>query len=352
MNQLFEATAESRGYRRERTYENGAVLYARTQDFKAYLLIYFEDRQNTLPDLNWMTWVRNDSFRLFSEMNYSEINCLTIMWTPRIGQLSMLARSMVPIWFVDMNRLQLVIFDNQPSDFDGMRMAIQQQLDRGIQAWKAQPAGQYTGYPRPGHQNAAAFIRNRGVCNLLMIGGNIAVFIVLSIMGSTTNTMFMVTHGAMYVPWVLEQGMWYTVFTSMFLHFGISHLANNMIVLYIVGDNLERAVGHWKYLVIYLAGGLCGNLLSLANSMRTQDYAVSAGASGAIFAVIGALLYIVIRNKGRLEDLSSLQLLLIIACTLYCGFVNTGIDNAAHIGGLIGGIVLGTILYHKKSKQR
>ena len=103
MNQLFEATAESRGYRRERTYENGAVLYARTQDFKAYLLIYFEDRQNTLPDLNWMTWVRNDSFRLFSEMNYSEINCLTIMWTPRIGQLSMLARSMVPIWFVDMD---------------------------------------------------------------------------------------------------------------------------------------------------------------------------------------------------------------------------------------------------------
>jgi len=351
MNQLFEASAASRGYRRERTYENGAVLYARVQDFKVHLLLYFEERPGVTLDLNWMMRVRDDAFRFFSGMNYSEINCLTVFWTPRIGQVSSLARSMAPIWFVDTNRLQLVIFDNQPSDFDGFRMALQQSLDRGIRAWNERSVQQNAGNQMAGRRNAAAFIKSRGICNLLMIGTNIVVFIILGIMGSTTNTMFMVTHGAMYVPWVIERGMWYTVFTSMFLHFGFSHLANNMIVLYIVGDNLERAVGHWKYLVIYLAGGLCGNLLSLENSLRTEDYAVSAGASGAIFAVIGALLYIVIRNKGRLEDLSSMQLLLIIGCTLYCGFVNTGIDNAAHIGGLLGGIVLGIILYHKKRKQ-
>ena len=133
----------------------------------------------------------------------------------------------------------------------------------------------------------------------------------------------------------------------MFLHFGYTHLFNNMIVLFVLGNTLERTVGGGKYLVIYFGGGIAGNLLSLYTSLKIMDNAVSAGASGAIFAVVGALLYILIRNKGKLAELNVVSLLLMVGVTLYYGFVNTGIDNSAHIGGLIGGFVLGALLYRK-----
>ena len=79
---------------------------------------------------------------------------------------------------------------------------------------------------------------------------------------------------------------------------------------------------------------------------------VSAGASGAIFGVIGGLLYAVAVNKGRLEDLSTRQLVVMIAFSLYFGFTSVGIDNAAHISGLVLGILFGGILYRKPRKKK
>ena len=77
---------------------------------------------------------------------------------------------------------------------------------------------------------------------------------------------------------------------------------------------------------------------------------VSAGASGAIFGVVGGLIYVVGVNRGRLEDLSSVQLLILAAITLYLGFTSTGVDNAAHVGGLVIGIFLGLLFYRSPGK--
>lgn len=83
-----------------------------------------------------------------------------------------------------------------------------------------------------------------------------------------------------------------------------------------------------------------------------QDYAVSGGASGAIFGVIGALIYIVARNRGRLEDLTSRRLVFMAILSLYYGFTSVGVDNAAHVGGIIGGFLLAVVLYRKKPAER
>ena len=79
---------------------------------------------------------------------------------------------------------------------------------------------------------------------------------------------------------------------------------------------------------------------------------VSAGASGAIFGVIGGLLYAVAVNRGQLEDLSTRQLVVVILCSLYFGFTSTGVDNAAHIAGLIIGIIMGVVLYRRPRNGR
>ena len=193
--------------------------------------------------------------------------------------------------------------------------------------------------------------RRPAYINGVLIAVNILYFFWLEFHGSTENAAFMVEHGAMYVPLVVREGEYYRLLTAVFMHFGISHLVNNMVILFVLGDNLERALGKVKYLVFYLICGVGANVFSMVVSIREYELAVSAGASGAIFGVIGGLLYVVIRNRGRLEDLSTRQLALFVACSLYFGFTSTGIDNAAHVGGLVLGFLLAAIFYKNPGRR-
>ncbi len=194
--------------------------------------------------------------------------------------------------------------------------------------------------------------QKKAVCTIGLISVNVAVFLWLSFFGITEDAEFMAEHGAMYVPLMISQGSYYRLVTSMFLHFGISHLTNNMLTLGLLGWQLELEVGPLKYLLIYFGSGIGGNLLSLLLDLQLHDYAVSAGASGAIFGIIGALLYIAVRNHGRIGSLSGRGIVFMILLSLYYGFTSNGIDNAAHIGGLCAGFLLGILLYRKRHRKR
>lgn len=186
---------------------------------------------------------------------------------------------------------------------------------------------------------------------LLIAAVNVAVFLYLTLGGPTEDGEYMLEHGAMYVPWLLEYGEYYRLFTSLFLHFGFPHLFNNMIMLLMVGWNLELEMGTIRFLITYLVSGLAGNILSAWLDIRAGEYAVSAGASGAVFGITGALLYVVIRNHGRLRDISGRGMLFMVVICLYYGFSSTGVDNAAHVGGLAAGFLCGILLYWKRQRK-
>lgn len=183
----------------------------------------------------------------------------------------------------------------------------------------------------------------------ILIAVNVIYFLYLEIAGSSEDILFMLDHGAMYTPAVLIGKEYYRLLTAMFMHFGIDHIINNMIVLFALGDNLERALGHIKYLIFYLICGIGSNAISMILS-GVESGAVSAGASGAIFGIVGGLLYAVSINRGRLEDLSTRQLVVMIALSLYLGFTESGVDNVAHISGLLLGIIFGIVLYRKPKR--
>lgn len=196
-----------------------------------------------------------------------------------------------------------------------------------------------------------AYGRKRAWVNGGLIALNIAYFLYLEIVGSSEDTMLMLQHGAMFAPFVVDGGEYYRLLTSIFMHFGIRHIANNMLVLFILGDNMERALGSIKYLIFYLLCGVGANIVSMYLGMNDPVQAVGAGASGAIFGVIGGLLYAVLVNKGRLEDLSTRQLVGVIVFSLYFGFTSTGVDNVAHVAGLVIGIILAAVMYRKPKKS-
>lgn len=188
--------------------------------------------------------------------------------------------------------------------------------------------------------------------NTTLAALNVVVFFILDIMGDTEDAVFMLAHGAMYPYAVLMDGQWYRLLTSAFLHFGFHHLVNNMVMLVCLGSYLERALGKVKYIIFYFVAAVGSSLVSLGIMLYTGNIAVSAGASGAIFGIIGALLYMLIRNRGRFADLTMVRFLLMIGLSLYYGFSSTGVDNAAHVGGLVIGFVSGMILYRKDRHYR
>ena len=105
--------------------------------------------------------------------------------------------------------------------------------------------------------------RPRAWINGTLIILNILYFLYLELTGSTQDTYFMLEHGAMYGPLILRGHEYYRLLTSIFMHFGIDHIVNNMLVLFVLGDNLERALGKVKYLIFYLSCGVLANVVSL-----------------------------------------------------------------------------------------
>ena len=193
--------------------------------------------------------------------------------------------------------------------------------------------------------------QKKPICTTALVIINVAVFLGLSLIGMTEDSEFMMEHGAMYVPYLMEGQRYYTIFTSIFLHFGFSHLMNNMIMLLVIGYNLEPEIGKLRFLIIYFGSGVIGNMVSAGCDISRGSYAVSAGASGAIFGIVGALLYVVIRNHGRLGEISTRGLVLMAGLSLYYGFTAQGVDNAAHVGGLVSGFLLAVLTYWKRKSK-
>lgn len=187
----------------------------------------------------------------------------------------------------------------------------------------------------------------------ILVAINVIVFILLSFGGMTEDAYYMYEKGAMYVPAVIYDQEYYRIFTSMFMHFGFEHLLNNMVSLIVIGKYVEPLVGKIKFLFIYLLSGIGGNILSFVLECYTKDYAVSAGASGAVFGLTGALLCLVILNHGRIGTITRQGMIVMVALSLYNGFASPGVDNAAHVGGLIVGfLATGLFCWKFYRKQR
>lgn len=184
----------------------------------------------------------------------------------------------------------------------------------------------------------------KAVITTTLIGINAVIFVILMFLGKTEDTKFILEHGAMYEPYVIQGHEYYRLVTSMFLHFGIDHLMNNLIMLGALGWNLELEIGKIKFLAIYLLSGIGGNLCSMFVNQLEGTAVVSAGASGAVFGLMGALVCAAIQRKGYVGRLDKRGLILMVVLSLYFGLTSSGVDNVAHIGGLVCGFLLQIIL--------
>ena len=150
----------------------------------------------------------------------------------------------------------------------------------------------------------------------------------------------------------LEDGEYYRVLTAAFLHFSMSHLMSNMLILALLGYRLEGILGHVPYLILYLVSGVGANLLTALSYWTQGQYQVlSAGASGAIFGVSGGMFAVALAGREA-EGITFQQMLALIGLTLLSGYFSAEVNNLAHVSGLIFGILLGIAFYWTGRRRR
>jgi membrane associated rhomboid family serine protease len=179
---------------------------------------------------------------------------------------------------------------------------------------------------------------------LALLAINIAAAIAVTGLAAQPSASALIRAGALFRP-AVQAGEWWRAFTAMFLHGDWVHLGLNMYVLYLLGRFAEDVLGPLRFFVIYVAGGLAG---WVASTLALQQVGLSVGASGAIMGLLGAIIVLLIVRRGTWPEAwrrSLLWTMLVVgALQIYAGFQLPIMDNAAHMGGLVGGAVAALLI--------
>lgn len=225
---------------------------------------------------------------------------------------------------------------NNPNDTDNSSRRLHP-LERGYAAPTAEPE-----QTAPRERLVFNMEPASPVITYALIAINIVIFVLGSLSLELQELLFL--GGWNDALAVFNEGEYYRLFSAMFLHAGIGHLFFNMYGLYILGIETEQMYGRWHYLVIYFLGGVSGSVLSAALG---NPQVPSVGASGAVFALLGTQVLYFYRHRATLGSYGQgvlRQYVILLGINLVLGFTIARIDNLGHIGGLIGGAILGWLL--------
>lgn len=167
----------------------------------------------------------------------------------------------------------------------------------------------------------------------------IAYFIVMSLNGGTTDNRTLVEFGAFFPPFIREYNQYYRFITSIFIHIGIMHLYFNSYALYVFGTQIEKLMGTKKYIAFFLLSGIGGNVITYIFNFKS----ISAGASGSLFGILGAFLYLIRHHSNMISPEGRKSILSILGINLVITLIIPNISITAHFGGLAIGYLLSYI---------
>lgn len=315
------------------------IFYCRRETQGMNVLYVIDYRQGLYISKDQYVHLKEKIFQFFQNKGEQEIHVMTLVLCTDTEKARKLCENDSLCWVIDAQAYRLLIHETQAADFYGWKDLLEEYL---------------FSLARERHEEAKPVgvadekrIYALSWANIILVAVNVIVFLICTFTGK-----LLYNRGALSVEEVLVNGEFYRLFTSMFLHWNVEHLFSNMIVLYYVGAIVERELGTLPYTALYLLSGLMGNLFSIGYEWFVNLYGSSAGASGAVFGVEGALLFLVMIRRGRLESMTLGRVAFAVAFSLYCGFTSAGVNNAAHVGGvLMGFTAAAAIVGCRKARQ-
>ncbi|MGN0152203.1 MAG: rhomboid family intramembrane serine protease [Wujia sp.] len=266
----------------------------------------------------------------FEDNAYLKIEMLMIVSTEDIITTREKLSGHKNYWLIDTNKDMLIIYENQPSDFIGIR--------RPLENWL------YAGKTAGVFQKRNITVRDFLTVTNLTVLINILVYIIAASGGDMLNPNYLVRCGGLIAP--IPDGEYYRLFICIFLHAGVMHLAQNMLFLYIIGNDVEKFMGKTAFLCIYLGGGLISSIFTLIYYINQHVYStVSVGASGACLALLGAMIVMAIADTEVKRKISLPGIIICAIMALTEGLSNENINNIAHFGGMVAGIMIAFIIF-------
>ena len=179
--------------------------------------------------------------------------------------------------------------------------------------------------------------------NLPIVCGTLVVINVIVYLICTFTGDLLYNIGELDAVAVLRYGEYGRILSSTFLHAGIEHLFNNMVILFFLGAMIEKVTGHLQFLILYLLSGIGANICSLIYKVIAMER---------IFGLDGVLLAWILLDRRSMPDVTPKRVILMIALSLYNGFTAQNVDNAAHVGGLLTGFLAGALLCMIRKQKR
>ncbi len=305
-------------------------FYCRREVQGITVLHVIDYRQGLYISTDQYTHLKEQIEAFFRDRGEREVHVMTLILSEDTEKAKKLCGGDGFCWVIDSREYRLLIHETQAADFYGWKDILEEFLF-SLAREGAAATGEKAAPKKRVDWRALSWV------NIILVALNVIIFLICTFTGD-----LLYNKGAFQLR-ALWQGEWYRLFTSMFLHWNVEHLFSNMIVLYYVGAIVERRLGAVSYTALYVLSGLAGNIFSMGYELFTNAYGSSAGASGAVFGVEGALLFLVMAHRGKLEYMTAGRVAFAIAFSLYCGFTSPGVNNAAHVGGVLMGFATAAV---------
>ena len=359
MKEQLEQLLVNIGYHKIKSNLPEFTAYFETGSSYVNVILLVEDNPKLIITARHLAASKESVKKTFESKGFSDVHVLALIMGNDMLKAKALGTEDSFCWVIHTELKKLVIYENQTPDFYGLKNKLEEWLNKDLNenTYARQKVYFNEKYTKKSKEKWKAVTsvktfqeffqqikwKRLAYVNIAIVLINVLVFLICTFTGD-----LLYNGGVQNYQLVMLQGEYYRLITAMFLHAGIDHIVSNMLLLFFMGEVAEKTMGHFSYLILYFLSGICGGFLSVWNQYREGAYVNSLGASGAVFGVIGAILFYVVINRGRLAQISLGRLLFMIVYALYQGFLAANIDNAAHIGGLVSGFIIASVIYGSK----
>ncbi len=362
MTEQLAGYMQGRGYQMMVTNVPGLVFLFRQEMQSVNVLIVIEELDGSILPEQYHD-IKEQMHNVFERRGVGELHTMGLMITNKPETALSLYGDEHFLWLIDSRSSRLLVYEHQAEDFYGLKgileeflteyegsLSVKREESGAGDTWNHSAKGgdHVTGNGASasgeGQRSLRQTLQNLPLVTGLLVSVNVIVYLICTWSGEV-----LYNSGELLGAAVMERGEFYRMITCMFLHADTGHLFGNMLMLYALGTMLEQHFGHIRYGLLYLLSGIGAAAASMWYQLWAGRLTGSIGASGAVYGLIGALLFLVIAGRGRFRSVTFPRILLCIAYSLYSGLAAENIDNAAHIGGLLCGFVLAVILSIGKS---
>lgn len=180
---------------------------------------------------------------------------------------------------------------------------------------------------------------------------NLCIWLLMEAYGGSYSSETLLKFGAIYAPLIINKNEYWRLFTANFIHIGATHLFFNCFSLYIFGSRLEKYLTRLQFIIVYICSGLFGAGFSLTSHLVTHTFSITAGASGAIYGLIGSIIVCSRLTGKSVDGLNDYIMVIFFIMGMAISLISPNVDSIAHAGGFIGGILF-TFVVLKRAKSR